>query len=270
MRNLLLLAVLFDDVDPQQVAAALSALPGVSAVRVDDLRREGGPARIEFQLASRSQLPAIAGLEGVRWIEEVAEQNEDNGNSAGTIQSGTPGHGAGLGPGASMAKARSSGVIDSGPVDMNHCMFAIRVNNTPGAAHRKVLEVRGTTVSGMRTFVAASLGATTSTISAPAATGETPGPLAWCRVNAEVHVQRAHVQPHPGRHHSHQQLARRHRRNGNPATYNQTAADADTFTWNNEDHLVLGSMGNNGEEQGPPGTAKNADRRQCAAATPTR
>ena len=45
---------------------------------------------------------------------------------------------------------------------------------------------------------------------------------------------------------------------GNPATYNQTAADADTFTFNNEDHLVLGSMGNNGEEQGPPGTAKNA------------
>ena len=45
---------------------------------------------------------------------------------------------------------------------------------------------------------------------------------------------------------------------GNPATYNQTAADVDTFTWNNEDHLVLGSAGNNGEEQGPPGTAKNA------------
>ena len=45
---------------------------------------------------------------------------------------------------------------------------------------------------------------------------------------------------------------------GKPATYNQTAADVDTFTWNNEDHLVLGSAGNTGEEQGPPGTAKNA------------
>ncbi len=42
------------------------------------------------------------------------------------------------------------------------------------------------------------------------------------------------------------------------ALYNQTAADVDTFTFNNQDHLVLGSMGNNNEEQGPPGTAKNA------------
>lgn len=36
---------------------------------------------------------------------------------------------------------------------------------------------------------------------------------------------------------------------GNPATYNQTSADVDTFTWNNEDHLVLGSAGNIGEER---------------------
>jgi subtilase family protein/CARDB protein len=45
---------------------------------------------------------------------------------------------------------------------------------------------------------------------------------------------------------------------GNPATYNQTSADVDTFAWNHEDHLVLGSAGNTGEEQGPPGTAKDA------------
>ena len=45
---------------------------------------------------------------------------------------------------------------------------------------------------------------------------------------------------------------------GNPALYTQNAADVDTFTWNNEDCLVLGSAGNTTEEQGPPGTAKNA------------
>ena len=36
------------------------------------------------------------------------------------------------------------------------------------------------------------------------------------------------------------------------------AFDVDTFIWNNELHVVLGSMGNSGEQQGPPGTAKNA------------
>ena len=45
---------------------------------------------------------------------------------------------------------------------------------------------------------------------------------------------------------------------GKPAKYNQHAADVDEFTWNNEDHLVLGSAGNTDEQQGPPGTAKNA------------
>jgi hypothetical protein len=256
--NLLLLAVLFDDVDPQQVAAALSALPGVTAVRIDDLRQEGGPARIEFQLASRSQLSAIAALEGVRWIEEVAERIEDNGTSAGTMQSGTPGtepvwnrgiHGEG----------QIVGVVDSGALDMNHCMFEDPANNTPGAAHRKVLEVRGTTVSQHATFVGGIVGGDDFN---SLGTGANRG-NAWAirlvsGVNSEVmlnalvanRTQGATIHTNSW----HDDTAG----NGNPATYNQTAADVDTFTFNNQDHLVLGSMGNNGEEQGPPGTAKNA------------
>ena len=35
-------------------------------------------------------------------------------------------------------------------------------------------------------------------------------------------------------------------------------SQVDNFTFNNENHLVVGSAGNNGEELGPPGTAKNA------------
>ena len=45
---------------------------------------------------------------------------------------------------------------------------------------------------------------------------------------------------------------------GGATIYDQVSADVDTFIWNNQDNLVFGSMGNNGEEQGPPGTAKNA------------
>jgi hypothetical protein len=49
-----------------------------------------------------------------------------------------------------------------------------------------------------------------------------------------------------------------HHDTGAPARYTEEAADVDAFTFVNEDHVVLGSAGNRGEEQGPPGTAKNA------------
>ena len=43
-----------------------------------------------------------------------------------------------------------------------------------------------------------------------------------------------------------------------PAVYDILARDVDEFTWTHESHLVLGASGNVDEEQGPPGTAKNA------------
>ncbi len=258
MLGLLLQAILFDDADPQEVAATLRAISGVTGVEVSDLRPIGGDARIQFSLPSEAALPEIARLDGVRWIEEVAEQIEDNGNTAGTIQSGTPGtvpvwnsglHGEG----------QIVGVIDSGPVDIAHCMFQDPVNNTPSPTHRKVLEVRGAGVSGHATFVAGialgddfnNLGTAANRGNAWAARlvsgGSGEGVLSALTSNlaqgATIHTNSWHDNTNGA---------------GNPALYNQTASDVDTFTWNNEDHLVLGSMGNNGEEQGPPGTAKNA------------
>src|SRR4029077_7316225 len=49
-----------------------------------------------------------------------------------------------------------------------------------------------------------------------------------------------------------------HHENDRPSRYTQEAADVDAFTFAHEDHVVLGAAGNNGEKQGPPGTAKNA------------
>jgi hypothetical protein len=255
MPNLLLLAVLFDDVDPQQVATAMAALPGVTAVQVQDLRKAGGTARIEFQLASRQQLPAIARLEGVRWIEEVGELVEDNGASAGTIQSGIPGnepiwdrgiHGEG----------QIVGVVDSGSFDPNHCMFRDPVNNMPSTTHRKVLEIRSPPVSDHATFVAGIVaGDDFNNLGTGANRGNAWAARLVSGVNSEVMLNALTDNSAQGaRIHTNSW----HRDTGNPATYNQTAADVDTFIWNNQDHVVLGSMGNNGEEQGPPGTAKNA------------
>lgn len=256
--GLQLLAILFDDADPAAVAASIRSLRGVTGVELADLREQGGAARVRFVAPSVASLPEVARFDGVRWIEEVAEQIEDNGNTAGTIQSGTPGnepvwdrslHGEG----------QIVGVVDGGPVDINHCMFRDPVNNVPSPTHRKVLEVRGAGVSGHATFVAGIvLGDDFNNLGTGANRGN-----AWAArlvsgrrgegmLNALTSNRARGATIHTNSWHDNTQGA------GNPALYNQTAADADTFTWNNQDHLVLGSMGNNGEEQGPPGTAKNA------------
>ncbi len=260
MKGLLLRAVLFADADPQAVAESLRAVAGVSAVEVFDFRNEGAPARIEFQLASRERLPEIARLEDVRWIEEVAEQDEDNGTTAGTIQSGTPGtepiwnHGI-------HGEGQIVGVIDSGVLDIGHCMFRDPAGNTPGATHRKVLEVRsgGSSPTSHATFVAGIVAG--DDFNNPG-TGTNRG-NAWAArlvsgrrgegmLNALIANRARGATIHTNSWHDNTAGA------GNAALYNQTAADADTFTFANQDHLVFGSMGNNGEEQGPPGTAKNS------------
>lgn len=258
MSGLWLVAVLFDDADPQAAAAELRAIEGVSEVVVHDFRKDGAPARIEFRLPSRAGLPAVARLEAVRWIEEVSEPDEDNGTTAGTMQSGTPGDEPVWDRGLH-AEGVIIGVIDSGPVDIDHCMFEDPADNTPSPTHRKVLEVRGAGTSGHATFVA---GIALGDDFGNPGTGANRGNAWAARLvsgrNSEVMFAALVANAargatiHTNSWHTGEQGP------GNPAPYNQTAVDVDTFTFANQGHLVLGSMGNNGEEQGAPGTAKNA------------
>ena len=257
----LLRAILFEDADPEEVGQSIRDL-GASEVVVLDVRRLGGVARIRFVLPSQVRIPSVARLNGVRWIEEVAEQIEDNGNTAGTIQSGTPGTApvwiAGLN-----GEGQIVGVIDSGPVDIDHCMFQDPSDNTVRPDHRKVVASLGS--GDARTHATFVAGIVAGDDSNNLGTGANRGNAWAARIvsadrrgrswtmlgqlsdNAEqgavIHTNSWHDNT-KGR--------------GKPAIYNQTAADVDTFVWNNEDHLVLGSMGNAGEEHGPPGTAKNA------------
>lgn len=258
MRGLLLVAVLFDDADPQQVATSIRGISGITNIEVEDLRKSGAPARIRFTASSQSVLPEIARLDGVRWIEEVAEQMEDNGNTAGTIQSGTPGN-TPIWDRGIHGEGQIIGVIDSGAVDIGHCFFEDPTNNTPGPTHRKVLEVRPAINNGHSTFVAGiALGDDFNNPGATANRGNAwaarlvSGGRAEGIFNALTSNNAQGVRINTNSWHDNTNGA------GNPALYNLTASDADTFTWNNEDHVVLGSMGNNGEEQGPPGTAKNS------------
>jgi Subtilase family len=259
-------AVLFDAADPDVAARGL-ADAGAREVRVHDDRRLGGSLQIIFSLPSRDRLPQIAAIEEVRWIEEVAEQLEDNSNTAGTMQSGAPGvepiwdrglHG----------ENQVVGVIDT-PIDLDHCWFEDAAPNTPAPRHRKVVGFRNQAGAGGHphgTFVAGIVagddrnnpGAALDRGNAWAArlTFGTRGDIGSGDTTmleyladaqgdgAAIHTNSWHEEP----------------QNQSPARpqYNQTARDVDAFVWNNEDNLVLGSSGNVGEAIGPPGTAKNA------------
>ena len=238
---------------------------GARELQVLDDRKSGGQLRLRCIVADEDTIERLADLEDVRWIEEVAETVEDNSAAATTIQSGTAAVGSIWNRGLH-GEAQIIGVLDSAPLDINHCFFRDTVNNTPGAAHRKVVALRnlsGTTAGGHGTFVSGC--AAGDDLNVPGAAIRRGGAWAARLVSGNRRdfafnslltelnaAATAGASIHTNSWHDNTAGA------GNPATYNQNAADVDTFTWNNEDHLVLGSAGYNGEEQGPPGTAKNA------------
>ncbi len=269
IKGLLLRAVLFRDADPRAAAEAIIAL-GASDVKIlDDRQHTGGVARVRFVLPSADQLAAVARVDGLRWIEEVGEVIDDDTPASGTLQSGhndkTPVWDVGL-----HGEGQIIGIIDGGKPDLNHCFFKDPSNNDPRPSHRKVVLLRNTSKSEP---------ARHATFTAGNAAGDdfqTPGVhrhrgSAWASrlavgnnvdisngdstmraelsaaadAGAAIHTNSWHDNTHDPVH-------------GKPALYNQTAVDVDTFTWFNEDHLVLGSAGNYFEEEGSPGTSKNA------------
>lgn len=257
--------VLLPDAEPEVIVRDLEAA-GAERIVVHDDRKLGGVLHIVARAASREIAEALARLPEVRWIEDVAEHINDNVNAAGTLQSGAANNpviwNAGL-----HGEGQVIGHIDNGPFDLDHCFFQDPVDNTPGPAHRKVLMVRNLVGGGAgdhSTFTAGC--AAGDDFNNPGAAGRRGG--AWAARlasgnNNDIPGDSSMLQSltaaaaagatiHTNSWHDNTEGA------GEPATYNQTAADVDAFAWANEDHLVFGSAGNNGEEQGPPGTAKNA------------
>ena len=275
-KELLLSALLFPDVETTPVVSALQEAKASDIKVLDDVQL-GGVVRVNFKAPSTDLLPKIAQLAEVRWIEEVTELIEDNVNAAGTIQSGTAGNEPVWDRGLH-GEGQIIGILDSAPLDIEHCFFKDPVDNTPRPDHRKVVELRnaaGSVAGGHATFVAGN--AAGDDFNNPGLANRRGG--AWASRLVSTNRQdlggfstlltefnaalAAGATIHSNSWHDNTNGA------GNPALYNQTAADVDTFTWQNEDHLVLGSAGNNGEEQGPPGTAKNAICVAAAEADPT-
>ena len=272
LQGLSLRAVLFPEAEPAPVVAALEAWYATDIKVLDD-RAIGGSAQIQFMLPDHDTLAELAALHEVRWIEEVAESIEDNVGAAETLQSGSVGN-ASLWDRGLRGEGQIIGILDSGPLDINHCFFQDPVDNTPSPTHRKVVALRnasGSASGGHATFVSGNAAGddfNTSGIHPRRGGAWAARLVSGNRIDvfsglatllAELTAAAgAGATIHSNSWHDNTAGA------GNPALYNQNAADVDTFTWINEDHLVLGSAGNVGEEQGPPGTAKNAI---CVGAT---
>jgi hypothetical protein len=266
--GLLVLIVLFPAGQPDRLEKMAPDLEAELLSVIDD-REHGGSVRFRMLLSNQEQLWKIAHIDDVRYIEEIKEFVDDNVNAATTNQSGTAGTGTVWNQNL-RGEGQIIGILDSGPADINHCFFQDPTDNTVRPAHRKVVDLRNANADpagGHATFVAGC--AAGDDFNNPGTHNRRGG--AWgarlvignrndlalfsgtasllselndaASAGATIHSNSWHENNVDG---------------SNQAIYSQASVDVDTFTWNNEDHLILGSAGNNGEEQGAPGTAKNA------------
>jgi M6 family metalloprotease-like protein len=245
--------ILFPEADPQAIAATLG--DRARDVAVSDNRRYGGSLRLTLTVPSLDAVRQLAARPDVRWIEEVLPLNEDNGNTAGRIQSGTSGvtpiWNAGI-----HGENQIIGIMDSGGPDLNHCDFMDNTDNTVRPAHRKVVGYRpaGTGLgTGHGTFTAGT--AAGDDVNNPGA-GTNRG-MAWA-ARLSFSLSNDDVLPRFNAQRADGATIHTNSWHRDDLSYSQIAVDTDTFLRNNEDCLVIGSSGNNGESLGPPGTAKNA------------
>ncbi|HET9422174.1 MAG TPA: S8 family serine peptidase [Nocardioides sp.] len=255
----------FDDADLDDVIHRLAVLDVVPRAALDD-RPRGGHATLRVVLTDPAQARQISGIPEVRWLEPGSEVVDDAVGTVGMI--GAPGH-----QGLSTAwdhglhgERQVLGLLDNGLPDLGHCFFRDPAVAQPGTTHRKIHHVRdasGTPPGGHASFVAGCLAGDS---------WEQPGLHPWrgaawaarlvCGSHRDLATTTLLTQltraagygaiVHSNSWHSRPQGS------GAPAVYDAHAIDVDTFTWLNEDHLVIGSSGHAGTELGSPGTAKNA------------
>jgi len=266
--GLFLRIILFDGADLAATRTAIEAFP-VSDVQTYDDREIGGVARIQLVLDDTSFLDDISHLAAVQWVEEVGEVIMDDVNAAGTLQSGIAGTRSIWAQNLN-GEDQIIGIIDNGVVDINHCFFNDPLVAAAGLNHRKVVSIRNpsgfaTTMHG--TFVAGLLAG--DDFNNPGTNAGRGGAWAARIVSGDngdlalfgggstmlaelTTATNAGAAIHTNSWHENTAGA------GVAPDYTQVARDVDTFIWNNENAVVVGSTGNNGEESGPPASAKSA------------
>lgn len=146
VQGLWLRCVLFQDAATEEVARELERL-GARDIKIVDDRPRGGDPKIHFIVDTADEVLAIAGIPSVKLVEEMPEVKEDNANAAGTNQSGNSATRSIWDQGLH-GENQIIGMLDSARLDINHCFFQDPVNNAPGVAHRKVLDLRGSALAG--------------------------------------------------------------------------------------------------------------------------
>jgi hypothetical protein len=262
----LLMVVGFPNESLAELQAALERL-NVS-IRSANLEIADGTARFVVGVPGLETAREIAEIPGVRSVEEVGDVTLNNGTTSWVIQSNVA-NSRPLWDRGLRGEGQIIGHID-GALDLTHCFFQDQVNNTPRPAHRKVVAVHnvngGTNASDHGTF------------SAGNAAGED--------VNADAlsAVPNANNGNAPRARLAHAYLWDLNWIAGGTVTlldylgrlaadgacihtnswddkstsnYTQLSVDADRFTWDNEDHLIVIGPDNGGTIR-PPDSSKNA------------
>lgn len=272
--RVLMNAVVFADADVDAVIEGITN-SGAGSVRLIDDRAAGGGVVVRFEFLPETDLALVSELEAVRWVEPVSVDVDDADHSRIPSVGEDGRHGNALA--VLHGEGQVIGLIDRGQPDLKHCFFADPVNPDPGPEHRKIKLVRNsvqTPPSDHATFTAGI--AVGDDVNRPGASPHRG--VAWAAslvcgnrldlgevssLFAELLAAgQAGARIHSNSWHSRAQLQ------GDQPSYDSRTAEADNFAWLNEDHLVIGSSGNTGEEQGPPGTSKNGICVSCASPDP--
>jgi hypothetical protein len=251
-----------------------------------DNREHGGDARVQFRLADPSRVAEIADVPGVVWVDRVAAIRATSAADASIAQSGSPTKSPVWDRGLH-GEGQVIGLIDEGPIDLEHCFFSDSPK-PPGPGHRKVRAHRDLTLpDGSAAPVADH-----ATFVAGIAAGDERGNSgkhpdrggAWAAklvIGTFDGVVANGLLKELGKAAATDAVIHSNSWNEGKTprgAYTQRAHDVDTFTWLNEDHLVLGGTGNSFDQTtgnqlvpgnlSPPGIAKNAICVSAAKAAP--
>jgi hypothetical protein len=270
IQGLLLRATVFGESNLDDVADTIRAA-GAEDVLLQDSSSVGGPRRAVFRLGEdkdriTKSLALVVGIDGIRSIEEVGEVVPLNAKTAATNQSGNSNNPT-IWDRNIAGEGQIISVVDFGIPEIDHCLLRDGnvPGNTPGIAHRKILDIRDQSEhypygADHATFVAAS--AAGDHVDEPGTHDQRGG--AWAARLFYTNVfEFAQVLPPstlPIELAAASELANIHSNSWleRPGGYSDFAEDFDDFAWRNEDHVVVAAAAIDSVPWGAPAIAKNS------------
>lgn len=264
--GILLMVVAFPEADSQRLATAIKGM-GFAVEHTTD-EPELGVLRFVVRVQHAEDAELIARRPDVEYIEEVGDITLNNGTTSWVIQTNVNnsrtiwGHGL-------RGEGQVIGHID-GALDINHCFFRDDTDNTVRPDHRKVVGIRnaagGTTDQAHGTHTAGNaVGEDVDNDAYSSAPNADNGNAPRARI---THGYLYDLDWIYGGTVSFINYLTQARDDGavihtnswddkSTSAYTQLSVDLDTFTWQNEDSLVIIGPNNN-DTICPPDTSKNA------------